>query len=107
MLSLVEIDPVVLGGRYLNFVNVFSLFRNDLPLENDVALHLEKLESPPPKDALCQVWLKLNQWYWRRRFVNVVNVFSLLLNHPTMEKSVTLHSNKPKSPSPKDALRQI
>ena len=26
------------------------------PLEKGVALHLNKLESPPPKDALCLVW---------------------------------------------------
>ena len=24
-----------------------------------MALHLNKIESPSPKDALCQVWLKL------------------------------------------------
>ena len=36
----------------------FSLFRNYLPLEKGGALHLKKLESPLPKDALCQVWLK-------------------------------------------------
>ena len=41
--------------RFLNFVNVF---RNYLPLEKGGALHLNKLESPSPKDALCQVWLK-------------------------------------------------
>ena len=35
------------------------IFRNNLPLEKSVALHLDKLESPLPKDALCQVWLKL------------------------------------------------
>ena len=27
-----------------------------------------KLESPSPKDALCQVWLKLAQWFWRMRW---------------------------------------
>jgi hypothetical protein len=26
-----------------------------------------KLESPSPKDDLCQVWLKLAQWFWRSR----------------------------------------
>ena len=26
---------------------------------------LNKLESPSPKDALCQVGLKLAQWFWR------------------------------------------
>ena len=43
---------------FFNFVNVFSLFRNYLPLEKGGALNLNKLESPSPKDALCQVWLK-------------------------------------------------
>ena len=27
------------------------------------------------KDALCQVWLKLAQWFWRRRLFNFVNIF--------------------------------
>ena len=48
-------------------MDVFSLFRNYLPLEKGGALHLNKLESPSPKNALCQVWLKLTQWFWRRR----------------------------------------
>ena len=53
--------------RFLNFVNVFSLyFKNCLPLEKDRVLHLNRLESPSPKDALCQVWLKSVQWFCRR-----------------------------------------
>ena len=51
---------------YLNFVNVFLLFPNYLHLEKDGALHLNKLESHSPKNALCQVWLKLAQRFWRR-----------------------------------------
>ena len=51
------------------FLNVFTLFRNYFPLEKDGALHLNKLESPSHKDALCQVWLKLAKWFWRRRFL--------------------------------------
>ena len=43
------------------FANVLS------PLEKGVAFHLNKLESPPPKGALCQVWLKWAQWFLRRR----------------------------------------
>ena len=43
MPSLVEIDPVVLE-KIFNFVNVFSLFRNYLPLEKGGALHLNKLD---------------------------------------------------------------
>ena len=47
--------------------------------ENLLVLHLNKLESPSSKDSLCQVWLKLAQWFWRRDFFNFVNVFSLIL----------------------------
>ena len=56
--------------RFLSFINVFTLFRNYmyLPLERGGALHLNKPESPSPKNALCQVWLKLAQWFWRRKF---------------------------------------
>ena len=77
--------------RYFNFVNVFSLFRSYLPLEKGGALHLNKLESPSPKNALCQVWLKLAQWFWRRRFFNFVNVFSLFWNYLPLEKGRALH----------------
>ena len=51
---------------FLNFVNVFSLFHKHLPLEISGVLHLNKLEFPLPKDALCHVWLKLGQWFWWR-----------------------------------------
>ena len=86
---------------FLNFVNVFSLCRNYLPLEKGGANHLNKLESPSPKDALCQVWLNMAQWFWRRRFLNFVNVFTLFRNYLPLEKGGALHLNKVKSPSPK------
>ena len=57
---------VVLEKRIFYFVNVFLLFRNYLPLEKGMALHLNNHEFPLPNDALCQVWLKLALWFWRR-----------------------------------------
>ena len=54
--------------RFLNFDNVFSLFRNYLPLKKDGVLHFNKLESSSLKDASCQIWLKLAKWFWRRRW---------------------------------------
>ena len=66
--SLVEICLVVLEKRFLNFVIVFLLFRNYHPLENSMVLHLNKLESPLPRDAFCEFYLKLAQWFWRRRW---------------------------------------
>ena len=76
------------GEEFFNFVNVFSLFRNYLPLEKGGVLHLNKLESPSPGDNLCQVWLKLTQWFWRRRFRQCIFHYFVI------------------SPSPKDALCQ-
>ena len=95
------------GRRFLNFVNVFSLFHNYLPLEEGGVLHLNKLESPSPKDALCQVWLKMAQWFWRRRFFNFINVFSLFHYYLPLEKGGALHLNKLESPSSRDTLCQI
>jgi hypothetical protein len=52
--------------RFLKMFSVFLLFCYYLPLENGYHLHLNTLESPLPKDNLCQVWSKLVQWFWRR-----------------------------------------
>ena len=57
--------PVPMGRKK---TLVFLLFRYYIPLEKGVALHLNKLESASPKDALCHVWLKLAQWFLRRRW---------------------------------------
>ena len=51
------------------------------PWKRSEAHHLNKLESPSPKDAFCQVWLKLAQLFRRRRFFNFVNVFLLFGNY--------------------------
>ena len=55
MPSMVEIGPMVLEKFFfLIFLNVFLLLRNYLPLEKDEALHLNKLESPSPKDVCAK-----------------------------------------------------
>ena len=38
-----------------------------------MALHLKTPEFSLPKDALCQIWLKLANWFWRWRW-NCENV---------------------------------
>ena len=55
--SLVGISSVFLEKKIFKFVNVFSLFHYILPWKKGLALHLNKLESSSPKDALCQVLL--------------------------------------------------
>ena len=64
---------------WINFVNVFSLCGYYLALEKRVALHLNKVESPLAREALCQVWLKLALWFWRRGFINFINVYHYLV----------------------------
>ena len=59
MPNLVEIGHVVLKREFLNIFNMILLFHFNLPFKKGVALHLNKLECPPLKDVLCQVWLKL------------------------------------------------
>ena len=93
--------------RFLNFINVFSLFCNYLILEKGGTLYLNKIESPLPKDALCQVWLKLAQWFWRRIFFYFFNVFSPFRNYLPLEKCRALHLKKLESPSPEDALYEF
>ena len=102
---LIEISPEVLRRRFLIFVSVFLLL--SLFEKKCVPLHLNKLESPLPKDALCQVWLKLASWLLRRKFLNLVNLFSPFRNHLLLEKSVALHSKKLESSLPKNALCQV
>ena len=63
--------------------------------------------NPSPKNALFQVWLKLAQWFWRRRIFNVVNIFLLFCNYLPLEKDRALHLNKLESPSTKNALCQV
>ena len=52
----------------------FFPFRYYLPLEKGDPLHLNRIESTSPKDDLCQIWLKLVQWFWRR-FLNDLTPF--------------------------------
>ena len=80
----------------------FSLFLLCLPLEKVSVIHLNKL--PSPLDALFQVWLKLAQWFWRRKFVNFINVFLLIRYYLPLKKGRALHLNKLKFPLPKDNL---
>jgi hypothetical protein len=46
-----------LRRRYLNDPNLFLHFRNYLHFEEELALKLNNLEFPYPKDDLYQVWL--------------------------------------------------
>ena len=57
--SLVEIGPMVLKKKIFKLRQCNFAISLQSPPGKGVALHLNKLESPQPKGALCQVYLKL------------------------------------------------
>ena len=68
----------------------------------------KKLESSSPKDALCQVWLKMAHWFWRRRFSKVANVvFSLCCYYLPLKKCMAPNLNKFEFPLPKNTLCHV
>ena len=94
---------------FLKFSMYFNYFKHYLIFEKGLALHLNNLELPSPKDALCQVWLKLAQWFWRmpRRFLKFVNFFLLFPNYLPFWMGRVLHLNTLESPSRRDILCQV
>ena len=93
--------------KHWKFINVFLQFCNYLPLAKGLVLNLNKLETPSPKDAFCQVWVNLAEWFWRRRFLNFVNEFMLFRNYLPLGKGLALHLNKFESPSPNFWLKSV
>ena len=104
---MVEIGQRILKKKIFKGGNLFLLFPNYLLFKKDLALYLNKLESSSPRDTLCQVWLKLTQWFWLRRFLKVVDLFSLFPKYLPFGKGVVLHLNKLETPSPRDTLCQV
>ena len=96
LIGLVDTCPVVLEKKILKKSSMyFSQFHNYDLLVKGVALHLNKLECPSPKDALLQVWLKFDGSFWERRFFkNLVHVFLLFRNYLPSEKGGVIHFNK-------------
>jgi hypothetical protein len=76
-------------------------------LEKGYPLPLNKLESSSPKDDLCQVWLKLAQWFWRRRFLIDLIPFLHFCDYLPFEEDLALYLNKLEFPSPKDSLYHV
>jgi hypothetical protein len=83
MPSLVKIGPVVLEKKIFKWARpIFTFFLDYLPLEEDLALYLNKLEFPSHKNDVYQVWLNLARWFWRIFFLKVQCTFTLLLLSP-------------------------
>ena len=51
---------------FKKIVNIFSLSRSYLPLKKARPFICIETEVTLPKDVLCQIWFKLDQWFCRR-----------------------------------------
>ena len=77
--------PQWLKKRFKKKILIYNLEQTNFPililspLEEDVTFHfnIHVFKYPLPKDTPCQVWLKLTKWFLSRRFLKVLNVFSL------------------------------
>jgi hypothetical protein len=98
---LVEFGQSVPEKKILKtYFSVFLLFRYYLPLEKVYPFRLSKLEFPPPKNDMCQDWLKLALWFWRRRFLNDPTPFLHFCDYLPFEEDLALYLNKFESPLP-------
>jgi hypothetical protein len=95
--------------RFFKMFSVFLLFHYYmyLPMEKGYPLPLNKFEFPSSKDNLCQVWLKLVQWFWRKRFINDPTPFLHFCDYLPFEKNLALNLKKLKFPLPKGNLYQV
>ena len=106
MPSLVEIGPVVLELKIFEFRQCIFDISNHFLKKLGLDPSFNKFKFPYSKDALCQVWLKLAQWFLRR-FLKLVNVLSLFPYYLPLEKGGVLNLNKFEFPLPKNALCQV
>ena len=103
--SLVDIGPVVLKKWIFKLRQCIFAISLSSPLEKGWGHSLNKLDFSSPKNALCQVWLKLALWFLRRRFLKFVNVFWLFWYYLPLEKGLALPLNKLEFPPPMDAAK--
>ena len=66
------VGPMVLEKKIFEYFQYNFTFSLLSPLGEERGLSFQ-LESPSPKDALCQILLFCSQWFWRRRFLNIFN----------------------------------
>jgi hypothetical protein len=93
--------------RFFKNFSVVLLFRYYLPFERGYPLPLKTLKFSLSKDELCQVWLKLAQWFWRKEFLNDPTCFYIFMIISPFEADLSLYLKKLESPSPKDNLYQV
>ena len=106
--NLVEIGPVVLEKKIINFVNVFVLLGNYLPLEKWGGSFIWTNLNPLYPRMNCAKfgwnWPSGSDW---EVFLIFVNVFLLFAYYLPLEKGEAFHLKKLESPLPMYASCQV
>ena len=83
MQSLIEIGLEIGSGKeefffrssiYFHYFIIISTWKKE------GSFIKKKIEFLLFKDDLCEIWFKLAQWFWRKRFFKILNVFSQFRN---------------------------
>jgi hypothetical protein len=93
--------------RFVFSFQCIFIFSDYFPLENGIPFYLMKLKSPPSKNDLCKVWLKLAQWFWRKTFLNDPTTFFFFCDYLPFQEDLALYLNKLEFPLPKDNIYQV
>jgi hypothetical protein len=97
---MIEFGLLVLEKKILKtFQCIFTILQLSPLREGLSPLFEQKFQSPSPKDDLCQIWLKLAQWFWRR-FLNDPTPFLHLCDYLPFEVDLALYLNKLEFPLP-------
>jgi hypothetical protein len=64
------------------------------PLGEGQSPSCEQTLIPPSPDDLCQVWLKLAQWFWRRRFLKDPTLLLHFCDYLLFEEDLALYLKK-------------
>ena len=95
MLSLVEIDQWFWKRKYLNFINVLSLFPNISPWKKERPFMWTNLNSLHPRMLCAQFGWNWPKGSWEEEFLNFFNVFSIFRNSllgPSFEQTWILYT---------------
>jgi hypothetical protein len=104
MPSLVEIGLLVLEKMFFFIFQCILTLLLLSPLKKGYPLRWNKLKSPSPKNDLRQVWLKLAQWFWKRRFLINPTPILHFCDYLPFEEYLALYVTKLEFLSPKESM---
>jgi hypothetical protein len=85
----------------------FYSFAITSPLGGAIPFICTNFNHSSSPEELCQVWLKLAQWFWKRRFFKDSTLFLNFCDYLLFEEELALYLNKIEFPSSKDNLYQV